>query len=426
MAAALETLEPELEALRARVAELETEVDAATKRYARLQEKLELRVEERTELLQSANRSLKRETVERREALERLQESEERWRSLVENVPGYVLTFTRQGTILFVNRPWRNLSPTEIVGTSIFQYLPEEQHAPVRQLLARAHRAPEPVAYEARIPWADGSDRWWSSRIGTIRSGARAVALIVVANDITAQKLAEQEARRRQDELAHVARLSTMGEVAGALAHQLNNPLAAISNFAGGCLRRLSSRFIDHADLADAMQEIVRQSERAAETIQRIRDFLKKGELQASEVDLNALVAEAVALIEPHLVRRNVRVHFLPSEPLPRLRIDSIQIEQVLANLLLNGMEAMRAAPRPRELTISTECDGDGVLVSVGDRGCGLSDDFESCIFEPFYSTKPHGMGIGLSISRSIVEAHGGKLWAAPNTDGPGATFTFR
>ena len=354
-------------------------------------------------------------------------ESEDRWRSVVENVPGYVLTLDHEGTILFLNRPWPRMTTDDVIGTTIFDYLEPHEHQPVRELLERVYRTGEPTTYELGTTDDEGREIWWSSRVGLIRWAGRGIALIVVTTDITRQKQAEETARRRQEELAHVSRTSTMGEVAAVIAHELNNPLSAIANFASGCARRLTSRHFDKADLSDALEEIVRLATRASETIERLRRFLQKRERTLENVGTGELLRDAAELARSHAARRRVAVRIdLPAEPHPRVAVDRIQITQVLVNLIVNGIDAMRgAAGKPREVLVhASQPDKGMVLISVRDAGCGLPDDFETCVFEPFFSTKPDGLGIGLSISRSIVESHGGRLWAEVN-EGPGATFLF-
>ena len=355
------------------------------------------------------------------------QESEDRWRSLLENVPGYVMTLDREGTVLFLNRPWPGMTTSEVVGTSIFDHFSPEEHGPVRELLERVYATGEPATYEIRATDAQGREVWYSSRVGLIRRAGGPVALIVVTTDITRQKQAEETARRRQEELAHVSRTSTMGEVASVIAHELNNPLSAIANFASGCIRRLRSKRVDVDDLSDALNEIVRLATRSSETIERLRSYLQKRERILESVAVEELLHDAVELARSHASERRVRVRLKPAAgPSLQVSVDRIQIAQVLVNLIVNAIDATRGvAPPAKEVVVRSEPASDGtVVISVQDRGCGLPEDFETCIFEPFFSTKPHGLGIGLSISRSIVESHGGGLWARPN-DGPGATFLF-
>ena len=206
----------------------------------------------------------------------------------------------------------------------------------------------------------------------------------------------------------------------------MNNPLAAIANYASGCVRRLDGKRINKRGLADALESIVGQATRASETIRRLRGFLRKRESLQAFVDPNQLVDEAAQLVGPEIRRNRVRLLFERETALPGVLADPVQVEQVLVNLLLNGVEAMQECdPERRVLTVGTGVDsGNTVVFSVRDMGRGLEEDFETCIFEPFYTTKTKGLGMGLSISRSIVEAHGGRLWAAPNRP-RGATFRF-
>jgi PAS domain S-box-containing protein len=243
---------------------------------------------------------------------------------------------------------------------------------------------------------------------------------ISTGRDITERRQAEEQARRHQAELAHVARLSTMGEMASGLAHELNQPLAAITNYSQGCIRRLHGGRATPESLQEALEQVCAQAQRASEIIRRLRNFVRKGEPQRSIVDANVLVREVLALMEPDLRRHQVRLQLELADDLPRVLADPIQVEQVILNLLLNGAEAMSSvAPEQRTLTIRTErAGGDFVAVYVADTGPGLPAEVGEQIFDPFFTTKPTGMGMGLSISRSIVEAHGGALAVLPTPAG--------
>jgi len=247
-----------------------------------------------------------------------------------------------------------------------------------------------------------------------------------VVRDITDRKRAEEEAQRHLAELAHVARLGTMGEMASALSHELSQPLEAIAAYTQGCVRRLRSAQCDPHETVDAMEQVNKQAQRAGQIIRRLRSFVRRSEPHRSTVDINELVREAVALDETDFRQADTFLRFELTQDLPLLQADPIEIEQVVLNLLRNGIEAMSTIePSRRRLTLRTSWLGDEQIeVAVADTGDGLPPTLQDRVFEPFVTTKPGGMGMGLSISRSIVELHGGRLWATPNPEG-GTTFHF-
>jgi two-component system sensor histidine kinase TtrS len=247
-----------------------------------------------------------------------------------------------------------------------------------------------------------------------------------VIRDITERKRAEEEARQREAELAHVSRLTLMGEMASGLSHDISQPLATILFYARGCVRRVRSGAADSAALLDPMEKIATQAETAGRIVDRLREFVRKRAPHLSTVDINEVTREALSLLESEVGKSGVEVRLRPGKALPPVRADRIQIEQVILNLVRNGMEAMSDVEADRRvLTIETSnSGGDSVTVVVRDVGRGLSPETAERAFDAFFSTKPNGMGMGLSISRSIIEAHGGRLWVVPDV-ARGATFQF-
>ena len=237
-------------------------------------------------------------------------------------------------------------------------------------------------------------------------------------------KQAEQVALQHQADLAHVLRLGTIGEMTAGLAHEINQPLGAIANYAQGCVRRLRDGGVGTETLLPIVEAIGAEALRAGEIIRRLRDLVRKDSSRQVQADLNHLVRESVRLIESEVRARNVALELELSPSLPVVSCNDIQIEQVLLNLLLNGVEAIEVAESARRMvSVRTALTGDGAEVAVSDSGIGLPEP-PADVFAPFYTTKPAGLGMGLSISRSIIEAHGGRLWGSGNAD-CGATFRF-
>jgi C4-dicarboxylate-specific signal transduction histidine kinase len=240
------------------------------------------------------------------------------------------------------------------------------------------------------------------------------------------QQSAEEQLQRHRTELAHVARLSMMGEMAASLAHELNQPLHAVNNYARGSIRRLQKAPQKDGEIFAALEQISAEANRAAEIVRRVRRFVQKGEPQFSEVRVNRLVEEVVLLAKTELEQRHVRVDLALTDDLPMALGDPIQIEQVLMNLLRNGLEAMEETPQEDRIVCirSMQYNDDRIQVDVCDAGSGIAGEDLEKLFEPFFTTKPQGMGMGLAISRSIIQAHGGQLWASANHD-RGSTFHF-
>jgi PAS domain S-box-containing protein len=245
-------------------------------------------------------------------------------------------------------------------------------------------------------------------------------------NDITEHKRAEEALRKAQAELVHASRVMTMGEMTTSIAHEVNQPLSGIVTNASACLRWLAGDPPNLEEAREAARRIIRDGNRASEVIGRIRALAKKTGTEKAPMDLNAAIQDVVALTQGEVRRNGVFLRAELAGDLPSVLGDRVQLQQVVLNLVMNGIEAMSTVlDRPRELVIKTQRgDVDHVSVTVQDSGVGLDPKGGERIFDAFYSTKREGMGMGLSISRSIVENHGGRLWALPS-EGPGAAFQF-
>ncbi|MDQ2695964.1 MAG: ATP-binding protein [Pseudomonadota bacterium] len=244
--------------------------------------------------------------------------------------------------------------------------------------------------------------------------------------DISERKRAEESLRQLEAELAHMGRVTFAGEMAGGLAHELNQPLGAITTYAEAALQLLNAPRTNPAAVANLLEKIIDQGIRAGEIIHRLRSFLCKTEPRRSAADINALVREAVQLITPEARLGEVKVRLDLAAALPPVAVDAIQIQQVVLNLVRNALDALQEVPAgQRSLSIRTRpADGQEVEVTVIDTGPGLPAEAAAQLFQPFFTTKPHGMGLGLSLSRSIIESYGGRLWTTA-TSGRGSIFHF-
>jgi len=243
--------------------------------------------------------------------------------------------------------------------------------------------------------------------------------------DVTERKRTEELARQQQEKLQFTARLVTMGEMASTMAHELNQPLSAIASYTTGCINRLDSGDLPRDELREALGKLASQAQRAGRVIRRVYDFVRRSEPKRAPCDVNAVIDDAVGLIEGDAHKQGVRIVQELATELPRVLADRVMLEQVLLNLMRNGMDAMQATEADRrQLVVSTALADGGVLVGVADHGSGIPQEVAAHLFEPFYSTKPEGMGMGLNICRSIIEFHKGRMWVDANAGG-GTLFRF-
>jgi signal transduction histidine kinase len=272
-----------------------------------------------------------------------------------------------------------------------------------------------------------------------MEAGLRAIDLLKIfasraAAELERQKAEDelqaalQERERMREQLAHLAhlnRISTMGELAASLAHEIKQPISAALTDAKTCLRWLSRDQPDVPEAQEAASRLVKDATRATEIVNRIGLLFKKGALQRELIEVNQTIQEMIALLRIEAARYSITIHSDLTNGLPKINADRVQVQQVLMNLMLNGIEAMKDLGSGGELTIKSQKEDNGqVLVSVRDTGVGLRPEHEEQIFNAFFTTKPQGTGMGLAIGRSIIESHGGRLWATSKAE-PGATFQF-
>ncbi len=322
-------------------------------------------------------------------------------------------------------------SSAETGSCGLRSLLERHVHPADRDVLDEAFRELDSPAgtfdCEYRVVLDDGTFRYLH-HIAQLTRDAQGVPLkhVGTIHDVTDRRQTEDEARQLQDRLTHFSRLSTMGEMAAGLAHEINQPLSAITTYAQACQRFVRSPTRDDADVLHALEQISVQALRAGEVIRRLRNFVKNREVTREPVDCNRLLDDLRTLAETDARLHNVRLRIEAAPGLPTVYADPIQLQQVVLNLVRNAIDAMSEAPETRrEVLLSTHERSEGEIeVIVSDHGSGLAPEAAEHLFNPFFTTKSGGTGLGLAISRSIVRAHGGRLWHTPNA-GSGARFHF-
>jgi signal transduction histidine kinase len=306
----------------------------------------------------------------------------------------------------------------------IFKRVHPEDAAFVKQTIARASQERKDFHLEHRLLMPDGSVKYLDVVAHAETDNSGRLEFVGAVMDVTERKQAENSLHKAQANLAYMARLTTMGELTASIAHEVNQPLAAVVTNANACLRWLDRESPDLDEARDAIRRIIRDGNRGSDVITRIRALLKKEPAPKVKLNINDVILETIALARVYL--QGVSLQTDLSNKLPDTTADRVQLQQVLLNLTVNAIDAMKTVTdRPRLLRIQTkDNEGGGVLIAIQDSGIGLDLKQMDQLFEAFYTTKPQGMGMGLAISRSIIEAHGGRLWAEPNA-GPGATFQF-
>jgi len=353
-----------------------------------------------------------------------LREQERKFREAVETMPALAFVASADGYRTFVNRRWVEYTGMTLDQASGSGWQTAAHPDDLKRVMDRWRRSVatgEPLEYEARIRRAaDGEYRWFQVRAAPLRDKrGRVEKWCGVAIDIEDRKRAEQ----LQSDLAHTNRVSLLGELAASIAHDVNQPLAGIVSNGNACLRWLAGGPPNVDEARENALRIVRDGKRAGEIIAGLRSLYKKTPPKRELVDVNEIVSEMVLLLRGEATRHGISIRTDQAGEPPRVTADRVQLQQVLMNLMLNAIEAMKETGGV--LMVKSQRDENGrVLISVSDTGVGLPGDKADQIFNAFFTTKPQGSGMGLAISRSIVESHGGRLWATSH-DGCGATFSF-
>jgi PAS domain S-box-containing protein len=367
--------------------------------------------------------------TERKRAEAELRESEARFRLVADSAPVLIWMSGTDKLCTYFNKPW-----LDFTGRSLEQELgngwaegvdPEDLQRCLDTYIQSFDRR-EAFRMEYRLRRHDGEFRWvldiGAPRFNPDGSFAGYIGSCI---DVTEKRRAEEQLRQAQENLARVSRVIAMGELAAAIAHEVNQPLGAVVTNASASLRWLAGQPPNLGEAREAIDRTVRDANRASEVIVKIRALLQKVPPQMEQLDVNVVIREVLTLADNELLRSGIAVQTDLAPDVPKVFGDRVQLQQVLLNLILNGIDAMRTIThRPRELRIKSATHPDGVLIQVHDSGDGVNPEQANHIFDPFFTTKPQGIGIGLSVGRSIVEAHGGRLWFTPGAS-HGVVFQF-
>jgi PAS domain S-box-containing protein len=351
---------------------------------------------------------------------------------LLQHLPVSAWTLKPDGTPDFVNQVWLEFSGQTL---DFVRSNPESWmgavHPEDRETTSKAFwdgvRSGQRFAFETRSLRArDGTYRRHLQQAVVLRdTEGRVVKFVGTTTDIDDQKRIEEALRQAQGDLARINRVTTMGELTASMAHEISQPLTGIAANTSVCLRMLGRDRPNLDDMRTVVTRIGRDANRATEILRRIRSQFERSELDREVLDVNEINRETVALLRDETVRHNISVRTDLAADLPKIVGDRVQLQQVVMNLIVNSIEAIKGVDGIREIVIKSQrTEKEQILVSVSDTGIGLPLQQAEQIFDAFFTTKPHGTGMGLRISRSIIAFHGGRLWATPN-DGPGATFSF-
>ncbi|HEY0685775.1 MAG TPA: ATP-binding protein [Steroidobacter sp.] len=366
-------------------------------------------------------RSRARDELRRRESLlesaERISETGSFYWDVINNK----LMWSRQEY-----RNWELDPSLEPMSLNLLPQVHPDDRPMVEERIRRIFRGEDIPDNEERHIMPDGRIKYMRGSTRVFRYEDGRMECVGVAQDITRRRLTEQALDKVRSELAHVTRVASLGELAASIAHEVNQPLSGIITNASACLRMLTSSQSDPERAIKAVERIVRDGHRASEVIKRLRNLFRRQDFSAERFNLNEAAQEVISICSHDLQRRRIALSVDLDQALPSVVGDRIQLQQVILNLVLNAADAIGAKDQQtRQITVKTVQSTPGIAqLTVEDTGCGIAPDDLDKIFEAFYTTKPNGMGIGLSVSKSILDRHGGKLWACAN-EGPGSAFSF-
>lgn len=393
-----------------------------------LNAELESRVAERTAALQTVSDRLAGGIAERRRVIDALRASERLLADTVDHSSAIVSLKDIRGHYLLVNREFERIFGHErlaVVGRRDADLFAPDLAALLQVRDGEVLASALPISFEQDLPVGDSTRSYVCVKFPLHGANGTPYGVGSMSTDITAAKQLQEALRRHQDELARVLRLHTVDEMTAAVAHEINQPLCAITNYAQGGVQRLRAGEVPAEALLEAFERIAAEGMRAGQILRGIRSLVQRESSEETAVDMRALADEAVRVLEPEARLHGVTVRLEDGEAVPPVRANAIQIEQVLVNLMLNGVQAVAMDDCVRrEVVVATMRSGNTVEVAVSDSGGGIAATVADKLFSPFVTTKARGLGLGLAISRTIVENHGGRLWATSLTTA-GATFRF-
>ncbi len=422
---AIKTQDAKLMHIRAAVSNI-SEFKLAQLFLQKANDELEQTVEKRTILLNKVNEKLSHEIEKFKCVQTALESSEEKYRSLVESTTDAIYLLDKDCNYLFMNSIYRNrlgLPSYETGHSEYAAFHSKEETASFKKIVTKIFNTGSALSYLYQSK-RDGN--YFVRTLSPVIEGNTVKTVSVNSKDITTQKQAEREAHQNRLEIAHLERLSTMGELTASLAHELSQPLTAILSNAQAALRFIQKNPPEIEEVRSILQDIVVDDKRASGFIQHLRSFFKKGELNKKSLQINSLINDVISLFRSEAVFRNISIETKLHTNLPSVLADEIHLQQVILNLILNASESLlESNNRLKRVVISTIKENTSFLkVSIHDFGKGIDLENHAAIFNPYFTTKNDGMGMGLAICRSIIVAHGGKIWAENNPD-QGATFYF-
>ncbi len=342
---------------------------------------------------------------------------------LVENTTDVISRHAPDGTYLYASPSSKTLfgyKPEELLKNNIYKFIHYDDIKKIKKIFNRRKDDANHQVVSYRLRRKEGDYRWFESNIRTLYDEkTKTISEIQAASRDVTDRILDKRARLRGQQLAHVSRLSSMEEMASGMAHEISQPLSAIINYTQGCVRYLENKQHDTTQVTEIMKKAVIQAQRAGEVIHRLKNFFCKGQLLKTPCKINSLIRETVTLIRNDINLSKVKIEFDFCKNVQLIYADIIQLQQVLLNLIQNAMDAMQEIdPKSRKINIKTKAlDANSIEITLHDTGPGFSKDMVHKVFQPFFTTKAHGRGMGLAICRSIIEAHGGQFTINPNTN---------
>lgn len=379
-------------------------------------DELERRVQERTSELEQSN--------------EEILERERQLYIFAEAIPIQIWSADAKGSIEYCNRDlvaYIGKGTRQLQGEAFFSIFHPEDASPFRESWKSARTAVSNFEVQARILGATGAYRWFLVRgLPQRTADGELLRWYGIHVDIEDQQRAQYRLDAAQELLTRTTRTTSMAEMAASIAHELNQPLTALATDASACKRWLSSEPVNAAKACAAAERIISESTRAGAVLRRVRSLFSKSDYVREMTDLNKLVVDLARMLRDDAIRRGVSIKLRLDDAIPTARLDPVQIQQVLLNLIVNGMESMAAVEKQKVLEVATVFANGEISVAVSDSGSGYSDQDREMLFEPFFTTKPEGTGMGLAICRSIIEAHDGRIWVARSEHGSIFQFTLK